>query len=143
MKKGDLHHGHIGSTPWTLMHPCLETSDSPAVFFENFLTADMLLSICQESNKYAISKGHSLQVDVVELKGFIGILLVSGYVQLSRRRILWSLSDNCHNTAVANCMTKNRFEGILSYLHVADNNVLDMQDKFSKRRPLLDGLNRQ
>ena len=110
---------------------------------QNFLTADMLLSICQESNKYALSKCHSLQVDVVELKGFIGILLVSGYAQLSRRQILWSLSDNCHNAAVANCMKKNRFEGILSYLHVADNNVLDMQDKFSKRRPLLDGLNRQ
>ena len=103
----------------------------------------MLLSICQESNKYAVSRGHSLQVDVAELKTFIGILLVNGYVQLPRRRMLWLASDDCHNAVVTNCMTRNRFDEIFSFFHVADNNALDMQDKFSKMRPLVDGMNRQ
>ena len=84
------------------MCPSLETSDSPATLLENFFTDDILLSICQKSNKYAASKGHSLQVDVTELKAFIGILLVSGYVQLLKRRMFWSASDDCHKLMLQN-----------------------------------------
>ena len=54
-----------------------------------------------------------------------------------------SVSDDCLNAAVANCVTRNQFEEILTFLHVEDNTALDMQEKFSKMRPLLDGLNRQ
>ena len=71
------------------MRSFLEISDSLATLFKTFFTANLLLSICQHSNKYAVSLGHLLQVDFVELKEFIGILLVNSYVQLLRRRIFW------------------------------------------------------
>ena len=86
----------------------------------------MLLSICQGNNKCAVLKGHSLQFDAAELKAFIGILLARVYVQFPRRWKFWSASDDCNNTAVVNCMTRSKFEEILSFLHVADKNALDM-----------------
>ena len=125
------------------MRPSSETNDSLASLFEEHFTVDNLLSIRQESNKYAVSKVHLLQVDFVELMAFIGMLLVRGYVQLPGRQMFWLASDGCHNAATANCMTWNWFNNILTFLGVADNNALEMKVKFSKMRPLFDGLKRR
>lgn len=84
-------------------------------------------------------KGYSKQVDVVNLKVFIGILLFSSYVQLLRRRMFWSALDDYHYAVIGNFMARNRFEDILSFWLVTDNNALDMQEKFS----LLNGPNRK
>lgn len=87
------------------MRPSSETNDSLASLFEEHFTVDNLLSVRQESNKYAVSKVHLLQVDFVELMAFIGMLLVRGFVQLPGRQMFWLASDGCHNAATANCMT--------------------------------------
>ena len=108
------------------------------------LTDDILQFICSESVRYAKSKGsHSFKLELHDLKFFIAILLISGYVDLPRRPILWGYSADVHNDAVSSMMSRNRFDKIMKYLDLTDNTSLDPNDKFSKIRPLLDKLNEQ
>ena len=111
---------------------------------EKFITDDILQFICNESVRYAQSKGsHSYKLELHDLKAFIAILLISGYVDLPRRPMFWECSADVHNDAVSSMMSRNRFDEIMKYLHLADNTSLDPNDKFSKVRLLLDKLNKQ
>ena len=68
---------------WTLPDPVLQTVEPRVSLFEKFFTDDIMKFICEESIRYAISKGnHSFTIDTNTLKAFITILLVSGYVDL-------------------------------------------------------------
>ena len=53
--------------------------------------------------------------------------------------MFWSALDDYHYAVIGNFMARNRFEDILSFWLVTDNNALDMQEKFS----LLNGPNRK
>ena len=53
----------------------------------------------------------------------------------------WSLDADLRNDAIADAMTRDRFDEIMRYMHLSDNNNLDATDKFSKVRPLLAMLN--
>ena len=109
---------------------------------KRFFTDDVLEFICEESIKYARTKGnHSFNLDSNDLKAFIMILLVSGYVDLPRRPMFWERSPDVENGAVSSKMSRNRFDEIMKYLHQADNTDIDANDKFSKVRPLLIKLN--
>ena len=44
----------------------------------------------------------------------------------------WEMSSDSRNTIVASLFTRNRFQDVLQYLHLADNNNLNPSDKFSK-----------
>ena len=127
---------------WKLPPPSLETSDSSSTLFEKYFTDEILKYICDESVKYAQQKGnHSFKLSVSDMKAFIAVLLISGYVDLSRRPMFWQTAPDVQNTAVSTLMSRNRFDVIIMYLHLADNNFLDTSDKFSKVRPLISKLN--
>ena len=51
-------------------------------------------------------------IDLHSLKGFICILLLSGYNALSRRAKYWQPTDDVYNAAVSSVMTTNRFNPI-------------------------------
>lgn len=76
----------------------------------------------------------------LEMRTFIGILLVSGYAGVSKYRSMWSNEDDLRNDMVYNAMRRNRFEEICRNLHFEpnmrppDNNT----DKLWKLRPILD-----
>ncbi|KAH9639653.1 hypothetical protein HF086_009106 [Spodoptera exigua] len=53
----------------------------------------------------------------------------------------WEQRVDCSFPTVAALMSRNRFEDLLRYFHVADNNNLDPSDKFAKVRPLWKLLN--
>ena len=57
--------------------------------------------------------------------------------------LFWVCSADVHNDVVSSMMSRNRFNEIMKYLHLADNTYLDPNDKFSKVGPLLDKLNKQ
>ena len=82
-------------------------------------------------------------IDLHSLKGFICILLKSGYNALPRRAMYWQPTDDVYNAAVSFIMTRNRFNEITQNLHLANNDDLDKNDKFAKVRPLIKLLNEQ
>lgn len=117
----------------------LEDLENPVQFFELFFDAEVFELLRSETEKNAIQKGNlNFRVSTEEIKRFIGILLLSGYNSVARYRMYWEQSVDCNFQGVASAMSRNRFEELLRYFHVADNNNLNPEDKFSKVRPLWD-----
>ena len=76
-------------------------------------------------------------VSVEEMRTFIGILLLSGYNSVPRRRLYWSNKPETRNELVAQSMQRNRFDKIMKYFHAADNHQLVAKDKFAEVRQFL------
>ena len=94
--------------------------------------------------RYAQEKGnHSYKVELHDLKAFIAFLLLSEYIDLPIRPRFWECSGDVHNDTASSMMSRNRFDEIMKYLHLADNTSFDPHVKFSKVRPLLDTVNKQ
>ena len=118
------------------------TYSSPASLFELFFDSDVMEMISENSVKYARQKGNlTFVVTAQELRLFLAILINSGYAPLPRRRMYWEPSDDVKNIAISNAMSRNRFEEIMQFLHLADNSNLGENDKVAKVRPLLAMLN--
>ena len=131
----------IDDFEWNLPIPALESHELPSSLFEKFLTDDILKSFRNTSGRYAQNNGnYSYKLELHDLKAFMAILLINGYVDLPQRPMFWECSIDIHNDAVSSMMSKNRFDEIMKYLHLAYNTSLDPNDKFSKVRPLLDKL---
>lgn len=98
-----------------------------------------------QSNLYAIQKGKTLNLTEDEFLCFIGINFLMGYHQLPSLQSYWNTSRDLNVSLVSESMSRNRFQEILSYLHVNDNSLLSKEnkDKIYKIRPLLEILNNQ
>ena len=78
-----------------------------------------------------------------DIKCFIGILVLSGYLAPARLRLFWETATDTHHALVANAMRRDKFEAIFANFHLADNNCLDDTDKFAKVRSLIKLLNKK
>lgn len=130
------------SSTWNSNDEIQEGNDTTPVEEFFLLFNERLISlIVTESNRYANSKNRTGNITSDEVKCFIAILILSGYVQLPRRRMYWEQAKDTHNSLVANAMSRDRFEYIMSNIHFIDNNSIDKDDKFAKVRPLFSALN--
>ena len=118
---------------WTSPEPVRDQYDSSVTLFELFMTDKLIDHICKETKAYAAQKGnHTFKIEPNELKSFLTVFLLSGYIPYPRRSVHWEMSSDSPNTIVASLFTRNRFLDVLQYLHLADNNNLNPSDKFSK-----------
>ena len=105
---------------------------SPVELFELFFDEDLLDLIIEQSTLYASQKNfHESNISKAELKTFLSILIISGYVPLSSIKHFWKNSDDLRNVAVYNSMRRNKFEYIKKILHFQDNQRLNNDDKYS------------
>lgn len=74
---------------------------------------------------------------------FIAILLMSGYVDVPRKHMYWQSNLDSHNALIAGAISRDRFQFIMSNIHVFNNDALDKTDRFAKIRPLLNFLNQR
>ncbi|KAF2902633.1 hypothetical protein ILUMI_03555 [Ignelater luminosus] len=111
-------------------------------FFELFMPAQLVLFLVKHTVQYAGSKNRQLTVSVEDMYAFLGILYVSGYNVLPRRRMYWEENDDVQNRLISTSMRRKTFEDIFRNLHAADNSVLDPTDRMAKVRPLIVALNR-
>lgn len=115
---------------------------SPVFFFEQYFSDDFIMIMVEQSMLYAKQKGNlQFTVTAEEIKAFLAILILSGYVPLPRYRLFWDQGGDVHNEVVSGLMSRNRFAEIMRFLHFADNNNLDKADKYAKIRPLFNHLN--
>ena len=114
----------------------LETA-TPASIFELFFDEEVICFLVEMTNLYAQrDKGkHNFCTDSSEIRLFIAMLLITGYNQLPRRKMYWKNAEDVLNPAMSNAMSRNRFEELLSVLHLSDNMNLAQNDKFAKVRP--------
>lgn len=116
---------------------------TPVELFEKMFDEETLLHIVEQSTTYAKQRNnHSFDTTQKEIKIFLGILLFSGYHKLPRERLYWSLDEDCSVPMVTNSMSRNRFQEVKRFLHIADNTKLNVNGKMAKLRPLIDKLNR-
>ena len=106
------------------------------------MTDKLIDHICKETKTYAAPKGkHTFKIDSNEVKSFLAVLLLSGYIPYARRSMYREMCLDSRNTIVTSLFTRNRFLNVLQYLHLADNNNPNPSDKFSKVNPLLRMMN--
>ena len=63
----------------------------------------------------------NFDITTEEINKFIGIILLSGYHILPSERSYWSNQPDLGVPIVTGAMSRNRFQQIKSYLHLADN----------------------
>lgn len=140
---------------------------NPGSLFELLFTPDLLNTIVLETNRYASVKRlqldqnrdrkahqplrrssttpiweHGSELTVSELKLFLGIVFAMGVKRLPEIRDHWSTDEVLADPYISSKISRNRFEEILRYLHVADNSTtLKSKDKLAKVRPMITALN--
>lgn len=116
-------------------------SDDPNSQFKKFIDQKFVQCIVEATNAYCEMHNEEATVTTDEVYTFIGILLLSGYNIQSRRRMYWETAKDTHNDLVADSMSRDRFEYLLSHIHFAKTISLDSSDRYAKVRPIYDMLN--
>ena len=71
---------------------------TPKGYFELFFDDEIFNLIVEETNRYASEKNRSLIVDKNDIKCFIGLLLLSGYLAPVRRRLFWKNATDTYTS---------------------------------------------
>ncbi|KAK9704389.1 Transposase IS4 [Popillia japonica] len=124
-KNGDIQKRQV---IWPVVQTAM-TNRTPFELFLLFLDEYVISMIITYSNLYSAQKNNHSEINACEMKRFFGILLLSGYNHVSRRRMYWESSVDTHNKLVSNALSRDKFEFILSHLHCCDNYNLDNKDK--------------
>ncbi|XP_046389357.1 piggyBac transposable element-derived protein 3-like [Ischnura elegans] len=115
---------------------------SPVQCFESMYGDEIISYIVKMSNLYALHRNHTLNLTSEELKVYIAVLLLTGYLTPKYIRMFWETKSDTHNNLIANCIRRNRFFEIQKYLHLCDNMNLPSGDKFGKVREYFRFLNK-
>lgn len=117
---------------------------TPFELFQYFFTDDFVNNLVTESNRYAAQNNvHTNPITYVEMMRFVGIILLSGYHELPAQNHYWSTDEDLGVPIVSASMTRNRFTTIKRYLHLANNETAERQDRAAKVRPFFDSINKQ
>jgi len=123
-------------------------SASPFDFFTLFFDDEVVNLIVMETNKYAHDKlntpgtsNHSrinkwTDIDKDELHEFFGIIMWMGLVKMPSISHYWKTSV-LYKSEIPFYMSRNKFELILSVIHVSDNNNAPGQNRLYKIQPLV------
>ena len=118
---------------------------TPLEMFSLFFDEDIFDHIVLESNRKRtiLKRFHVEPITLDDIKVFTGICLYMSIVDMPFRRMYWA--PQSRQNVVANNMTCNRFEEILSLLHLNDNELIKPKghpnyDPLFRVRPLLSKL---
>lgn len=122
-------------------------------FFSLFVDNRILNNMVRETNRYAVQTLESKEKDpstwkavtLVELKGFLGLVIAMSMHRLTSLRDYWSSDWVLAVPAFAKIMARNRFLEIWSNLHLSDNSNMpipghEKYDKLFKVRQFLEDL---
>ena len=127
----------------TQSHPELETMSEYEIWRKMF-DDDMLHVLHEQTLLYARRDKGNPQFNVTsdEVMNFLGILLFSGYHSVPAARNFWSNQLDLKVPFVSNVMTRDTFDRLKTYMHLADNNNLMEGNKLAKVQPIYDVMNR-
>ena len=100
----------------------LQWDASPLDYFYLMFSEDTFEHIVRETNRYQHAKKpgdkYWTPITIPELKAYFGIQIIMGIHQLPAYWCYWSGEDFLRVDAVANIMSKSRYEKISEYFHV-------------------------
>ncbi|KAJ8931061.1 hypothetical protein NQ314_016090 [Rhamnusium bicolor] len=114
-------------------------------YFLKVLGSTTIENIVYQSNLYATQRNKVLNLKENELLAFIGIHFFMGYHHLPSYKHYWSSAEDLDVPIVIRTMPRNRFQQILSFLHMNDNSTIPRgnKGKIYKIRPFVSSLNNQ
>ena len=97
----------------------------PFDFFSLYFIPDMVSKITTETMRYArLKNNHSFHVSDNDVYQFLGLILISGYHTLPGEKDYWSTKPSLSAPIFSRVMSRNRFQEIKRYFHLADNENL-------------------
>lgn len=119
---------------------CLRT---PCEFFSYFVTDTFLIEVTNQTNLYGKNSNANFEIDMIELKKFIGILIFMSVYKYPNVRSYWGRYGF---DAIQSTMTVNRFEEIRKHIHFADSSKIPERgdpdyDMLYKIRPIINHFN--
>lgn len=109
--------------------------------FSLFFSDDMLDLIVEQTNLYATrdKNVHNFETNRVEMRKFLGMIVISGYHRLPSENDYWSTAEDLKAPLFPSIMSRSRFRTLKRYLHISDNSNLS-QSKMAKVLPFYDRL---
>lgn len=124
----------------------ISSRSAPLTYFDLVFSEELFQLIVDQTNSYA-SQSNAREWDPVtlpEIQAFIGMLILMGLHRLPNIRLYWSSDPLFRVNEIADVMTCKRFEKIMKYIHLNDNQKMAKRgepgfDKLYKVRPLIEG----
>ena len=118
---------------------------TPLEAFFLLFDEEILQHIHFQTNLKSVQNNKPAGITENEIKVFLGINIVMGYHNLPTKRSYWNTGRDLNVPIISQAMTRDRFQTILSNLHINDNTKMDRnkRDKIFKIRPLIEHLNKQ
>lgn len=125
------------------------SSLGPFDFFKLFFDDEVVKLILVETNRYAQNKLNEpnttnssrinkwIDIDENEHNVFLGVIIWMGLVKMPSISHYWKTSI-LYKSLIPLYMSRNRFELILSVIHVSDNNNVPINNRLRKIQPLVD-----
>ncbi|XP_049460947.1 piggyBac transposable element-derived protein 3-like [Epinephelus fuscoguttatus] len=118
---------------------------TPYMYFKQFVTEDMIQLVADQTNLFSVQKeGKSVNTNFKEIEQVLGMYMFMGLVQMPNVRAYWEIETKYPK--VADVMSRDRFEKLLTLLHFQDNLSVSedaKKDKLWKLRPWLEKLQEQ
>jgi hypothetical protein len=124
---------------------------TPLDFFHLFLPSDFFVYWAEQTNLFARQveqdSGNKdkywTPTSADELKAFLGLHVIMAIDHKPNIGAYWSDNKHLGNPGIKACMTKNRFEKLLQYMHIADNSKQPARDSpqydaLFKVRPIME-----
>lgn len=144
--------------PSGVMHLDLDEDSTPKQIMDCFMTEDILDKIVDETNLRASQPQRPRLVDRIrypqparrphqpkwtdtcksEIRAFFALIVLMGIVHKPNLRSYWDSDPMTDTPFFYQTMTRNRFEGLLTYLHFVNKEEEVEGDRLKKIRPLLD-----
>ena len=130
-------------------------ASNPEDLFKLFFDKSIVEYICNSSNEYAellkdtkpVMYKYYNNMSTDDFYKMVAIFIHLGYKKIPRYRLAWSMSSLCYDSFVAKVLNRNKFEALMTFLHVVDkekeSQLRDDKDKLLKVRPLYDHINNQ
>ena len=122
----------------------------PYDVFSLIVTDDLIDMIVLQTNKYAtdyinnstVTRSSRVKswtlINNAEMKNFLGRIMCISHVKMPEIHLYWSTAEHYKYTFISKCMSRDRFQLLLKFLHFSDNSLNINNDRLFKVRPLLD-----
>ena len=128
--------------------PTFLVSSSPAEVLSFLFVNELVETIVDETNMYAERMMEPAkfakwkQVDMQEIKAYLGFNMLMGLVQMPEVEDYWKTDPHFYYAPIATRISRTRFKEITRYLHFTDNTSLVPRgqrghDKLGKVRPVI------
>ena len=103
-------------------------SEIPLQYFQHFVTQEMLELVLEHTNIYSVQKhGKCINTSVKKLEQVLGMYFKMGLVEMPSLKMYWA--NETRYPAVADVMSRNRFQFLLRTIPFVDNESISDEEK--------------